>query len=797
MPPSIDRSSSRLESTAFYALLVTVILAPLAFWPSQYLALEAVKTAVIAVGTILSAVCFLLIAFHEKKLTLPSKALAWSGALIVISIVASAIGSGRFMKSFFGQGFEIGSGSFLLLLIVAGLVSFWAVSRRAERVVVLYTGLVGSFLILAAIHGLRFLAGADFATLGIMNRITSTLVGNWYGFGVYAVLVAIIALCAVMLLPLSSKLRNAYWALAVVAGSFIFIINSPFVWRAAAVAFLALAIYMSVERARSAGVSVWKKIAWLPVVVFAIAAIFVYKGPDIAGPTINKLSAGYSEIALPWQMTMDVASGELKENPLLGSGPNRFAQAYLTYKPASVNTTDAWGVEFNSGFGLIPTFIVTQGLLGAVAWGLFLILFVVLGVRSLRGVMRGDPERSYMRFVMVSSYFSAAFLWLIAIIYVPPHAIFYTAFVMTGVWLGASVAYGKLQPALWVSPQIVGISSPPRKLSLVLMLLVVLTALWGGLFVKNTAALAYFGKGVRELTVDGNSVAADGHFRMALALNPIDVYWQGRVEAAIVRARSVVASASSATSTEATQKIAADAAALVNEAIKHAEQAIAADPSNYYNYVSAARVTEAATVLRMANSYDAGVQAYRSAIALNPGNPALYVSMGRFQAANNKFDEAIQTVGAGLQVKGNYLDAVFLLAQISAAKGNLPDAITASKFAVNLNPQNPLLHFQLGLFQYTSGDYASAAVTLAEAVKLQPDYANAQYFLGLSEARLGRVTNAIAQFEQLAASNPGNAEVNLILSNLRAGKSPFAGAEAPVSTAPEKRSTLPLQEKNR
>jgi hypothetical protein len=80
-------------------------------------------------------------------------------------------------------------------------------------------------------------------------------------------------------------------------------------------------------------------------------------------------------------------------------------------------------------------------------------------------------------------------------------------------------------------------------------------------------------------------------------------------------------------------------------------------------------------------------------------------------------------------------------------------------------------------------------------LKIQPDYANAKYFLGLSAARLNDMSAAIAQFSDLAGNNPDNQEVALILANLRAGRSIFSEAKPPVTTPPEKRSNLPLKEK--
>jgi len=167
------------------------------------------------------------------------------------------------------------------------------------------------------------------------------------------------------------------------------------------------------------------------------------------------------------------------------------------------------------------------------------------------------------------------------------------------------------------------------------------------------------------------------------------------------------------------------------------------------------------------------------------------------QASHNQLDLAVQTIGAALQVKQNYLDAVYLLSQIKAAQGNLNDAIVAAQFATELNPNNALLQFQLGLLQYNGGDYTRAASTLEKAASLQPNYANAQYFLGLSYARIGKNAEAIAQFEALAATNPESQEVAVILSTLKEGKSLFAPASPSADAArPEKKSTPPLKENN-
>jgi hypothetical protein len=60
---------------------------------------------------------------------------------------------------------------------------------------------------------------------------------------------------------------------------------------------------------------------------------------------------------------------------------------------------------------------------------------------------------------------------------------------------------------------------------------------------------------------------------------------------------------------------------------------------------------------------------------------------------------------------------------------------------------------------------------------------------------VGRVADAIAQFNDLKTTNPDNKEIDLILKNLNAGLAPFANASAPIDNTPEKRSKPPVVEK--
>jgi tetratricopeptide (TPR) repeat protein len=164
--------------------------------------------------------------------------------------------------------------------------------------------------------------------------------------------------------------------------------------------------------------------------------------------------------------------------------------------------------------------------------------------------------------------------------------------------------------------------------------------------------------------------------------------------------------------------------------------------------------------------------------------------------SQGKFDQAQKYIGIALQIKQNYTEAIFLLSQIQVNNGQIKDAITSVQFAIQTQPNNSLLYFQLGLLQYNDKNYQGAVDALQKAIQINDQYANARYFLGLAYARLGKNPDAIIQFENLNSTNPENDEVKEILTNLKAGKSPFSDVKTPIDSKPEKRKTLPVKEKH-
>lgn len=781
-------TSGNLEKWAFYIFLATIFLVPLAFLPTPYIGLNLVKTVVIAGGTIISAFLYVLLGLREKSFLLPSRAIVWSTIVVAISVALSSLMSGAIAKSFFGQGFEIGTGSLVLVFLLDIFLAVSVIRRDQSRLQLIYAAIGASFGILAIFHILRFIFGSSFAKLSILSSLTSTVYGSWSSLGAYALLITLAALLAACL-PISSvsrKTRVWAWIIAVVSAIIAACIDgSTLAWSALSLTILALTIARFVSD-KHVDLSIVRRIPWVFLVIFLISGLFAFKGSLLVNKPLSSVGGMTSELVLPWQPTLDVAAGAIKDSPLFGVGPNRFAQAYIQYKPTWINATDFWGIEFNSGFAVLPTFIATQGIVGLVAWVLLLVFLGIILVKSLRRISDDDSQV----FSLISTAASVIFGLLLCLIIVPPHALLFYVFVLVGLFVGIAIESGVVA-ARDITPS-VG-SASYRRMPMIVGIVLVVIAVWGLIYVKKSIALTYFGAGVKQLnTSDGSAQAADGYFARALSIDSSDIYWQARTEASIAEANRLVASVTSTTAASTSQAVLTQVNSLITQGLTFSTNGINFDPTSYYNYVSQARVAEAAAALRMDKAYETGVAAYTAAIRRNPNDPSLYLALARLQTSQNKLDDALQTIGAALQVKNNYVEAVFLLSQVQAAKGNLSAAITAATVATQLTPRSQLAFFQLGLLDYNAAKYSDAASAFETALSIQKDYANATYFLGLSYARLGRTKDAIVQFENLTLAYPDNQDVKTILSNLRAGKSLFGGAS---TSAPEKRSTLPVKQK--
>lgn len=772
--------TSKIKELPFYFLCGLIFLLPIFILP--YLPISAVfaKTALLYTAAIASVVLILIGFLKEEKISFPkSLALASAGLLLVVYLFAS-IFSGSFKTSFFGYGFE--SETFFGITVLV-LVLFAAISsfKRQDQMMYGYLAVILSFVIAAVYQLVRIFAPADFAIFGQATSATANLVGKWSDFGALAGLSLILSLATLELLKLSRGAKVFLYIASALSLFFLALVNFTAVWIVIGLVALLFFIYGISVGYKHNEEKAGKKFSATLFGVILISLLFIVGGNSIGNFLSTKLGTNNIEARPSWQSTFSVSKSTFLEEPVLGVGPNRFNTAWLTHKPQAVNSSIFWDTDFSYGVGFIPSTLVTVGALGFLVW---IVMFGLFSYEGYKSVFLAGQAKNW-NFFLLTSFVSTLYLWILALVYPPNMVILSLAFIFSGILLAGSVASETLKSVVIdfsKNPKIGFIST----FSVVVICALILT--FGYFQAENVVAEVQLERGADAVS-QGKLSEGQAAIASAANLTGKDFYFRSLAETEILKMRALFN----------TQGLSEDAARsefqnILSAAINYASQAINYDPTNYSNWLALGGVYEAIVPLKIDGAYEEALAAYKEALFRNPQNPAIRLLMARLEATAGNTDKAKEEIGKSLALKNNYTEAIFLLSQIEVGEGKLSDAIKSVEAAALISPNDPVVFFQLGLLRYNAKDYAGAASSLERAVVLNSFYSNAKYFLGLSYDKLGRRSDARKQFEDIAALNPDNAEIKLILSNIKAGRALFADAVPPIDDTPEDREELPIDE---
>jgi len=775
-----------LERVGTYLLTGLVALLPVLFLPILSAPFQFTKTALALTITLVAFVFFIVARLREGVLGIPYNLVfgaLW--AIPVTYLISALFAAPNLSVALLGQRIETETVFFVALMAL--LTTFIPLMVRSkQRILSFYVGLLVAFVILVIYQGLRLLAGADFLSFDIFTTSTSNLLGKWNDLGIFFGLTAILSLITLEGLRLKPISQSVLYGVLLLSLFVVAVVNFQPIWIALGVFALGFFIYSffrdrlhsTAGEAAGGGMAKQTKISVLAVIVLAVSAVFAIWSGTLGNVLANYFEISHLEARPSWASTADVLKGTYAQNAFLGSGPNTFVNQWVTFKPEPINSTLFWNVDFSSGIGAIPTAFVNTGILGALAWVLFLGALLALGVRAL--LLRPTGE-GFAYYLTLSTFIASVYLWVFMVFYVPNVVIVVLAFLFTGLFLASLRHQGMLKEKRFAFAE-----NPKLGFVAVLALTVFLILSLVGLYLvgQRYVAAAQFQNAIVTLNMNGDIAAAKASADKALATLEVDTVHQFAAELQIMKLNEVVNSSEGSVD-ERRQKF-QDELAL---AIQHSQRATELRPENYQDWLTLGRVYASVVPLQIQGAYENAKTAYEKALALAPHHPQVYLSLAELEAVKPDTAAAKGYLNQALAKKNNYTAAVFLLAQIQIAEGDLENALRSVESATILAPQNPVVFFQLGLLRYNKQDFAGSAAALEAAVRLNDVYANARYFLGLSYVKLGRTQDAIAQFARIEELNPDNQEVKTILANLRAGKEPFADANV---EAPEKRSEPPI-----
>lgn len=766
------------DNIALAVLSLNLFLLPIFTLSFLGLSVETSKHLLLSTSAFVALILWLLGRLQEGHLILPKNYIIAGAGLIVVISSVSALFSSSFWPSFSGLGVELDTVvSLFVAFILLFLMGVYFQSRPR-----FLTAYIGIFVVALVFFVLEMLALLILRTswFGLIegpvsvlfNKLTISLIGKWYDFGVYAGFILLSSLImleffSLKQMPVFRSFIIACFVLALIVLGFI---NYLPVWIFVGLASLILFVYKisfwGLDLDKEVSSSKQKFLVprvFLPSFLLIIVALLfvVLGGNDKLGrhvdATRQRLNVPVMEVKPSWSGTWAVVLPSLKSDPLLGVGPSRFVEAWVKHKPSAVNQTFFWGADFRFGVGFWPTQIVSIGILGLMAWLLFFASIVYYGIRFIFTTSQDKSTRA----LLLLSFLGSVYLWTFAIIFIPDSGLFNLAFLVTGLFVAI------LTDTKIIKNKDVPLTEDPRLSFVSILLFVVLiigSIVIGYLVVQKYLSLYAFQRGQVALA-SGDLELAKREVSWAASLSRQDLYYRNLSELDVALAGRLL-NDKNLTKEELRLRFLSQ----VDSAIKNAMTATKLNPTNYLNWLALGRVYEALVPLGIEQSYEEGQKAFKKAQELNPSNPAILLDyFARLELSKKNISKAKEYANQSLKVKGNYSQAISLLSQIDVEEGNTDIAIRRLEQFIGAYPDysDAGLYFQLGYLQYQADNYNEAITSLGRAVSLVPNFSNAKYFLAMSLKAVGRRSEALQQFKDVAQFNPENQEVRREIGRLQ------------------------------
>jgi tetratricopeptide (TPR) repeat protein len=758
---SVSGRSTLFDRVAKLLFIVFLALSPLFFIPFLQLPVDLSKIYFLALGITLAFIAWVIARLVDGAITFPKSPIIWVSLLLPATFFISALFSPAPRVSFAGTSLGIGSVAVITLLVLAFLGSTMYLGTP-RRLSLFFKVLLGSMLVVTLFQIAYIFLGARFLNFGTFFGSTSNLIGRWNDFGIFF---GAIAISAIVLLEVATTLSRgkkiALWLLLVLSFFFLALVNFTLLWGVLA-AFAVILLVYSLAVLRPRGEEPRTHFPVAPFVAVLVALLFLIANPIVGTVLPRFFGIGQAEVRPSIAATTAVTWDSLKKSPIVGVGPNRFSNAWMMYRPNQVIATDFWASSFNSGFGLLPSFVATTGILGSLALLAFLLLYLIAGALH---VFRAH-ERKETQALMILTFTLSLYAWVLVLIYNPGIIGVLAAFLFSGAFVGL-LAHTGILPMRRAS-----FLEDPRKsffaiLGLVAILIFSLIVLFVG--AEKFIALTAYAKGIAAAQ-NNNMSLAEQKLSQAVSLDPSDTYYRGLVTLRLSQIQTLVN----------TKDISQDVLkqnfqTLFTAAEKAAQSAVQYDKTNPDNWTTLAGVYSAVVPFGVEGAYTSAKTAYDEAGKLSPNNPGFDLLRAQLEISNKDLAQAKTLTEKAISAKPNLVSAYILLAQIDAAGGNTEAAEKDLEQAVMVAPNDAGANLELGLFKYRAGNYEAAVPLLERSLIFDRSSTTAAYFLGLSYEKVGKTQNALGIFTALTKSFPNDTALAKIVENLKAGKTALDG----------------------
>ncbi len=747
------------ERIITWSIMVGVLLVPLLFLPWTTGVLELQKQLLLVLVASVGLIAWLLNVVTSGYMSirftgLDKGVLALVGASVIATLFSLSVRSSTF-------GTSTSSSESLVTTIAFALVYFLIVWTFRGKSAVLVTLLVTSACT-ALVYGLLQIFGVHVFTFGFAKTRMFTTIGSVNALGIFAALLLPLLMKVSVRIPRVPFLDVAKLT-AALAFLFIVILNWWVLWviviagMLASIGFDSVA-FTIVQQAENRKFRIGKFIVPMTAIVLGVFLMVVQFSVPVVKTNLT------TEVAPSFSFSARLMQSALSQRLLTGFGSENFSLAFDRFGAARLANSSLSGAKFTDGMSQLATWVVDQGLMGLLAFGVLVWALVGAILRFRTSIIR-HPGRARA----LSGILSALIAGSVALCLYP----FTTSLFMVFFVLLALTAL-----LLWDTPnREVSIEDKPAyslasSFGFIIGLIVVLT---GGYFmiVRYAADTAY----AHALTVKDPS---DAIRQFVSAAN-----W-GTNDNRIYRALSQAMLAQISVELNAKQdkddsQRQVRIQNLISSAIAIAKKATDAAPYEPDTWQNLGMVYQ--NLFGLVENVDGlAEEAYLKAAALRPGDPAYQNRIGSMylaeadllrQLARQGGQDAGQLVQRAdamllkaeaafkkaIGLAGNYGTAIYNLGAVYDRQGKVNDAIKQIERIAPFNANQPNLMFELGLLYYRAGRKSDALKALQRAVLLAPEFANARWYLALLYEEQLDIPSALAQLKKINESDPNNATV--------------------------------------
>ncbi len=763
---SPDKIGGMVINFVQYLVIGLLFLLPVFFVPGLPASLGFDK---VLVATIFGFLAIILLGLsslrYSKVLTVLPLTLGIFWIFVVVAALSGML-SGDIQDSIRGSVFEPQTTGFFAVL---GLVMTLPLVLQRSKIMALrslmFFGSSATIVILYTVVRIFLNPGA--LSLGSFNAVTVSPVGSFNDLAIFAALTVILTLITLLQLPLKRGSQIALSVLVVLALCIMAIVNFFNLWVVVGFFGLLLLVYIfsrdtllyTPAEEKSAAVSPY--LIGITLIVCVVSIIFVVAGDYVGAKISSATQINYIEVRPSVTATIDIARAVYSSDILLGTGPNRFADAWRLYKDPTINETIFWNTDFNAGFGFVPTIFVTLGILGGLAIIAFHGSYLYLGYKML---LRGSSTDTFWYYFGVVTFVAAVFLWGMSYVYVSGSVILLLAALFTGL---SFVAYQALVPAAVRSIPLV--NSRRRGFFLMTIVIVLITACVSAMFTvgKQYVAQAQFSKAQEsESPEEFQTLVAQAYQQY-----PDDRFAVVSAQIKLAQLRSML---SLQKPTEEEQKTFVN---LAVSAVADAEQAIKLDPSSPDGHATLASILIVLSGVGFEDAENRANSKLEDAKWRDPLNPS-YAMMAAYMAVQkDDVRLAREKISKALELKRNYSEALLLLSQIDIKEGNIEGAIATTRQMTTLEPNNPTRYYQLGVLLAANKDLEGAIGAYETAISFDNNFANARYMMALVLLDLNRLQDALTQLRLVRETNQDNEQLKSLITQLETnGYIPGQGA---------------------